>query len=116
MVDFLNVSPFTFTLPQRTYGYRFRRKNTYFGGILGFKEETVPVLLRDCIALRTRERLCSKSWLVFLRIHRARNNPYAVQGGSWSHRLNDLEAVLQTLFVSDNDRAIEMFDEIRCVS
>jgi hypothetical protein len=47
-------------------------------------------------------------------ISRLRGNP-ALQGEPWPKRIDDLDAVLQLLFVSDNDRAIEMFDEIRGV-
>jgi hypothetical protein len=47
-------------------------------------------------------------------INKIRVHP-ALQGGPWRARINDLEAVLQALFISDNDRAIEMFDEIRGV-
>ena len=47
-------------------------------------------------------------------INKVRAHP-ALQGEPWLHQIDDLEAVLQTLFVSDNERAIEMFDEIRGV-
>jgi hypothetical protein len=43
-----------------------------------------------------------------------RNHP-ALQAGPWTQRIDALEAVLQGLFISDNERAIEMFDEIRGV-
>ena len=35
--------------------------------------------------------------------------------GPWPQRIDDLEAILQVLFVSDDDRAIEIFDEIQRV-
>jgi hypothetical protein len=39
----------------------------------------------------------------------------ALQSGPWPRRIDDFEKALQALFISDNDRAIEMFDEIRGV-
>jgi hypothetical protein len=39
----------------------------------------------------------------------------AFQAGPWPRRIDDLEAVLQGLFSSDNEHAIEMSDEIRDV-
>ena len=39
----------------------------------------------------------------------------AFQTSPWPQRIDDLEAVLRTLFVSDNERAIETFDEVRGV-
>ena len=38
-----------------------------------------------------------------------------MQMGLWPRRIDDLEAVLNPLFVSDNEHAVEMFDEIRGV-
>ena len=37
------------------------------------------------------------------------------QTGAWVQRIDDLEAILQALFVSDDERAIEIFDEIQRV-
>ena len=34
---------------------------------------------------------------------------------TWVRRVDDLEAVLHALFVSDDERAIEMSDEVRSV-
>ena len=34
---------------------------------------------------------------------------------AWRRRIDDFDKVLQALFISDNERAIEMFDEIRGV-
>jgi hypothetical protein len=39
----------------------------------------------------------------------------AFQTGAWVQRIDDLEAILQALFVSDDERAIEIFDEIQRV-
>jgi hypothetical protein len=39
----------------------------------------------------------------------------AFQTGPWPQRIDDLEAILQALFVSDDERAIEIFDEIQRV-
>jgi hypothetical protein len=47
-------------------------------------------------------------------IRRLRSQP-AFQAGPWPKRIDDLEAVLQGLFSSDNEHAIEMWDEIRGV-
>jgi hypothetical protein len=47
-------------------------------------------------------------------IRRLRSHP-AFQAGPWPKRIDDLEAVLQGLFSSDNEHAIEMWDEIRGV-
>jgi hypothetical protein len=38
-----------------------------------------------------------------------------LQGGPWPQRIDDLEAVLRALFVSDDEHAIEMSDEIKSV-
>ena len=45
-------------------------------------------------------------------IRKARNHP-AFQTGPWPQRIDDLETVLRALFISDDEGAIEMFDEIR---
>ena len=47
-------------------------------------------------------------------INKVRAYP-ALQGDRWPRRIDDFEKVLQALFISDNDRAIEIFDEIRGV-
>ena len=47
-------------------------------------------------------------------INRVRSYP-AFQTGAWVRRADDLEAVLRDLFVSDDERAIEMSDKIRDV-
>ena len=47
-------------------------------------------------------------------INRVRSHP-AFQTGAWVRRTDDLEAVLRALFVSDDERAIEMSDKIRDV-
>jgi hypothetical protein len=39
----------------------------------------------------------------------------AFQTGAWVRRIDDLEAVLRALFVSDDERAIEISDKIRGV-
>ena len=39
----------------------------------------------------------------------------AFQTGPWPQRIDDLEVILQALFVSDDERAIEIFDEIQKV-
>jgi len=39
----------------------------------------------------------------------------ALQDGRWPRRIDDFEKALQALFICDNERAIEMFDEIRGV-
>lgn len=45
-------------------------------------------------------------------INKVRAYP-ALQGGPWPRRIDDFEKALQALFISDNERAIEVFDEIR---
>jgi hypothetical protein len=40
---------------------------------------------------------------------------WAFQTGPWPQRIDDLEAILQAMFVSDDERAIEIFDEIQGV-
>jgi hypothetical protein len=47
-------------------------------------------------------------------INRVRSHP-AFQTGVWVRRIDDLEAVLRALFVSDDECAIEMSDKIRDV-
>ena len=47
-------------------------------------------------------------------IAKARSH-WAFQNGAWVRRIDDLEAILQALFVSDDERAIEIFDEIQGV-
>jgi len=47
-------------------------------------------------------------------INRVRSHP-AFQTGAWVRRIDDLEAVLLALFVSDDEWAIEMSDKIRDV-
>jgi len=47
-------------------------------------------------------------------ISRVRSHP-AFQTGAWVRRIDDLEAVLRALFVSDDEHAIEMSDKIRDV-
>ena len=47
-------------------------------------------------------------------ITRVRSHP-AFQTGAWVRRIDDLEAVLLALFVSDDEWAIEMSDKIRDV-
>ena len=47
-------------------------------------------------------------------INKIRCHP-ALQTGPWRRRIDDFDKVLQSLFISDNERAIEMFDEIRGV-
>ena len=47
-------------------------------------------------------------------INRVRSHP-AFQTGAWVRRIDDLEAVLRALFVSDDEHAIEMSDKIRDV-
>ena len=47
-------------------------------------------------------------------ISRVRSHP-AFQTGAWVRRIDDLEAVLRALFVSDDECAIEMSDKIRDV-
>jgi hypothetical protein len=47
-------------------------------------------------------------------MNRIRSHP-AYQTGAWVRRIDDLEAVLRALFVSDNEYAIEMSDKIRDV-
>ena len=44
-------------------------------------------------------------------ISKVRSHP-AMQMGLRPRRIDDLEAVLNALFVSDNEHAVEMFDEI----
>jgi hypothetical protein len=55
-----------------------------------------------------------KTFIVDDFIIKLRGHP-AFQTSPWPQRIDDLEAVLRTLFVSDNERAIEMFDEVRGV-
>ena len=52
-----------------------------------------------------------KAHLVDDFIAKLRSHP-ALQAGPWPKRIDDLEAVLQGLFASDQERAIEMSDEI----
>ena len=40
---------------------------------------------------------------------------HAFQTGAWVKRIDDLSGVLRTLFASDDERAIEMSDQIRGV-
>ena len=47
-------------------------------------------------------------------INKVRSHP-AFQTGAWVRRIDDLEAVLRALFVSDDEHAIEMSDKIRDV-
>ena len=47
-------------------------------------------------------------------INRVRSHS-AFQTGVWVRRIDDLEAVLRTLFVSDDEWAIKMSDKIRDV-
>ena len=47
-------------------------------------------------------------------IRKVRSHP-AFQTSPWPQRIDDLQALLQNLFVSDNERAIEIFDEVRGV-
>jgi len=47
-------------------------------------------------------------------IDKARSH-WAFQTGPWPRRIDDLETVLQALFVSDDERAIEMSDKIQGV-
>ena len=55
-----------------------------------------------------------KTFIVDDFIIKLRRHP-AFQTSPWPQRIDDLEAVLRTLFVSDNERVIEMFDEVRGV-
>ena len=47
-------------------------------------------------------------------IRKARSHS-AFQTSPWPQRIDGLEALLRTLFVSDNEHAIEIFDEVRRV-
>jgi hypothetical protein len=55
-----------------------------------------------------------KTYIVDDFIAKVRNHR-AFQTGAWVQRIDDLEAILQALFVSDDERAIEIFDEIQRV-
>ena len=58
--------------------------------------------------------MSEKAYTVDDFIKRVRSHP-AFQTGVWVRRIDDLEAVLRALFVSDDERAIEMSDQIRGV-
>jgi len=55
-----------------------------------------------------------KTYIVDDFIRKVRSHP-AFQTSPWPQRIDDLDAGLRTLFVSDDEHAIEMFDEIRGV-
>jgi hypothetical protein len=58
------------------------------------------------------KRMSEKAYTVDDFIKRVRSHP-AFQTGVWVRRADDLEAVLRYLFASDDERAIEMSDQIR---
>jgi hypothetical protein len=66
------------------------------------------------VALRLAKRMSEKAYTVDDFISRVRSYP-AFQTGAWVRRADDLEAVLRALFVSDDERAIELSDQIRGV-
>ena len=55
-----------------------------------------------------------KTYIVDDFIIKLRGHP-AFQTSPWPQRIDDLEAVLRTLFVSASECVIEMFDEVRGV-